>query len=331
MVLTMTTTLVEQLNFTVPAGNAELLPKLSLYDPIEFDGSLMLFEPGNPLAKMTAVPAPGAAAVNLLAPLAAPLLGSGDLHPRRSNMADANTLVALELTSKGGLHGIAPRKDELGGSGVAFGMPAVLTKYLMDNRTHDVYFSMWMRITRLATSNQIYGILAGGSQQTNSCKMTLHGSTSLAGSRPIASTEGYVTAPSILPDDARAVGRDVFIVHQSNGWYGYTSHGLPTDPMVNAVAGARAVSGWGWGCRPPTEQAISSNGVLGTHSVSSADVNQGSSHVIYRSYVEDLTVSGRSRSAVEAIDRALWETAFAPGGRYYGDTYSDPAVVRPAV
>lgn len=30
---------------------------------------------------------------------------------------------------------------------------------------------------------------------------------------------------------------------------------------------------------------------------------------------------------VEAIDYALYQAAFAPGGKFYGDTYTDPATL----
>jgi hypothetical protein len=43
------------------------------------------------------------------------------------------------------------------------------------------------------------------------------------------------------------------------------------------------------------------------------------SWVVYRFYVEDLTVSGRSLATVYALDQAALAAAFATGGRYNGD------------
>jgi hypothetical protein len=41
-----------------------------------------------------------------------------------------------------------------------------------------------------------------------------------------------------------------------------------------------------------------------------------------------LTVSGRTYAEVDAIDHALYtREVLTPGGRYYGDTYTDPATL----
>lgn len=52
--------------------------------------------------------------------------------------------------------------------------------------------------------------------------------------------------------------------------------------------------------------------------------NKATSRIIYRARIEDLTVSGRTYEEVEAIDFALYTAAFAVGGKFYGDTYTDP-------
>lgn len=49
--------------------------------------------------------------------------------------------------------------------------------------------------------------------------------------------------------------------------------------------------------------------------------------MIYRVYIEDLTVSGRTYAQVDSIDFALWQAAFAAGGKFYGDTYTDPSTL----
>lgn len=59
----------------------------------------------------------------------------------------------------------------------------------------------------------------------------------------------------------------------------------------------------------------------------SAAVNKGGSHILYRCYLEDLTVSGRTYEQVKAIDDALFAAAFSSGGKFYGDTYTDPATL----
>lgn len=46
------------------------------------------------------------------------------------------------------------------------------------------------------------------------------------------------------------------------------------------------------------------------------------SYILYRMYLEDLTVSGRTYAQVDAIDYAMWQTAFSAGGKFYGDTFT---------
>lgn len=56
-------------------------------------------------------------------------------------------------------------------------------------------------------------------------------------------------------------------------------------------------------------------------------LNKSASHAVYRIYIEDLNLSGRTFEQVKAIDDAEFEKAFAVGGRFYNDTWSDPASV----
>jgi len=49
------------------------------------------------------------------------------------------------------------------------------------------------------------------------------------------------------------------------------------------------------------------------------------SMIFYRFYCEDLSLSGRTREAVAALDDELFAEAFAVGGKFYGDTYTDPS------
>lgn len=52
------------------------------------------------------------------------------------------------------------------------------------------------------------------------------------------------------------------------------------------------------------------------------------SWVLYRFYVEDLTVSGRTYAQADAADIDLYTTIMlTPGGRYYGDSWTSPATL----
>lgn len=54
---------------------------------------------------------------------------------------------------------------------------------------------------------------------------------------------------------------------------------------------------------------------------------QYESAIFYRFYIEDLTISGRSYATVDALDLATFNDAFAVGGKFYGDTWTDPATL----
>jgi hypothetical protein len=49
--------------------------------------------------------------------------------------------------------------------------------------------------------------------------------------------------------------------------------------------------------------------------------------IFYRFYVEDLTISGRTKEQLDVIDQQLFDQAFSPGGKFYGDTYTSPTIL----
>lgn len=63
------------------------------------------------------------------------------------------------------------------------------------------------------------------------------------------------------------------------------------------------------------------------HSKSYSARGASPSAIFYRFYLEDLTLSGRTWAEVDALDARLFASAFAPGGRYYADTFTDPATI----
>lgn len=48
------------------------------------------------------------------------------------------------------------------------------------------------------------------------------------------------------------------------------------------------------------------------------------SFIVYRVYMENLAISGRTYDQVKALDKAYFDECFATGGKYAGDTHSDP-------
>jgi len=48
----------------------------------------------------------------------------------------------------------------------------------------------------------------------------------------------------------------------------------------------------------------------------------GASLVFHRFYLEDLTLSGRTLDALTGAEQAVYQAAFAAGGRYAADDYT---------
>lgn len=63
--------------------------------------------------------------------------------------------------------------------------------------------------------------------------------------------------------------------------------------------------------------------------VASQALNSSPSYVLYRVYIEDLSLSGRTYEQVKSIDDAEHAKAFGIGGRFHGDTWSNPATLLP--
>lgn len=71
-------------------------------------------------------------------------------------------------------------------------------------------------------------------------------------------------------------------------------------------------------------------GSFGVVPSSSSPVSRMPSHVVYRYYLEDLTISGRTYAQVDAIDQRLYAAKIStPGGAYFGDTPSAPGSFLP--
>lgn len=337
------TTLVEKLPITFEGGNSALMAKLTRRDQLETHGSLMLIDPTHPAQPWAAgVPADQAQLPNVLESFAAGLYGASAMDRAAKMVKPAGFTGAaglLERTAKGGLHGITPQA----GAAVAQTGPVVafsnaLVKYVLDNPAHSYYVSVWMDLTRQpsqAYNNSSVFCFNGNGQQTNSYLFNIApngaANTNYA-IRPLAGSGlGVTEYPGATP-----LGKK-FISLATNGWKTATAgleSSLPGDGTNTAVTGAQAGAGLSWG---PTVfwNGIGKTGVTTGAGVfnppggaSGSNKDKTDSHVIYRMYLEDLTVSGRTHAQVEALDHALYtKEVLTEGGRYYGDTYTSPATL----
>lgn len=336
----MATSLITKLDTAFTGSAAATLPRLIETDAIESSGSLLLIEPGHPAARVDGVPIDGQVIPNLVEKQSLALLGTTDVSAVRPVMkrpsAFTGSVGLLERTSKGGLHGIMPQ----GGTGLKNTGPVVtfangIMKYILDHPRNNYYVSFWGRITRQGpTASQ--GILSinGNGQQTNSF---------LAGYiAPIAGNPTHQARPHLgtnpnkrLSPDAAGLG-NVFYGAQANGWVSSTVAGsLPGDGTNASVTGAQAGGGVGFGSPVPWN-GIGVTGIATQTGVFSASASTQlsdtardglASFVFYRTYLEDLTASGRTYAEVDAIEFAEYQKAFGAGGRYADDTFTDPAML----
>jgi hypothetical protein len=308
MVLTMA-----GLKLKLPTSFTDLTLPLLKNDPILSAGSLLLVDATHPLQPWGAgVPDTNTWLPNIATDEASQLLGSAALADIGVKMniggnwiegSGAGQSGISERTAKGGLHTITSRlRSPAGGLNMKrFLGGAKFAPYLAANSTHDFYVSLWKKHTRAeAPFGPIYptfarfAALTGGGVMAN---MMAGGSQPSTGAQWInAANNGANTGVN----NATKVG--VYAINNSG-----TSAVVP-DPTATWMMGPF------WG----DERDYSA----------SASPYPWNSMVAYRWYIEDLTVSGRTYAQVAALDDAEHtKQVLTLGGRYFGDTNTDPATI----
>jgi hypothetical protein len=212
---------------------------------------------------------------------------------------------AIERTGKKGLHFMSAQASVGDGTRAAQligGQDA--NKYISVNTTHNFYISIWGKTTRNQKQLAVGTSIPNRSTIVNSESFGMYGFyRRFSGS-----------AVSVYPQTAG----------QQLGLRDEGAIGMAPSTFQNI---ARAAGFTATAHTPATNFMVFRNGNAG---MSGVDFGISESHIFYRYYIEDLTVSGRTYAQVDAIDYAEYtKQVKTVGGRYYGDTYSDPAVVTP--
>lgn len=304
-------------------------------------GAMMLIDPTHDLAPWDAgVPADGTYLPNLAESQALAMFGAGstDVRPKlKYPAAFTGSAGKLERTGKGGLHGIVSQAGAAPAqSGPVLAFSNALVKYVLDNPTHDFYVSLWARLTRrpsLDYDNSAIFAFNGNGQQTNSYLFHLAPDGAI--------NTNYLKRPT-APIGLRETpsGSDLgnkFFSMATDSWKTATAGmegSLPGDGTNNSVTGPQAGAGLPFG--PAAWNGIGKTGAtteLGVFtppgsSTPGTNKDKCASHIIYRFYMEDLTVSGRDHATVDALSYAQYtKHVLTPGGRYHGDTFTDPATI----
>jgi len=287
------------IDFIVTGGTPDVtLPIAPSKDRILSNGSLVLYDPVHSAAPMDAGLVGGQSVPNIAWSQAAAILGAGDA----TTLAGAFTLgtgntagtVKTERSGKGGIHVIMAQTGQTGNQqGAYLTLATAIRDYLAAHPNNKYYISRWIKKTRAALS----GGPAEGGLYTNGLSAS---GNSLFLILPSALT-GNFSASEISPS-INAAG-DIFLAAATSDWQG-------TDPGTLSAFGHPVA----WGQSIGSYQSATYN-------------NKSASYVFQRFYMEDLTVSGRTYQQVHDIDKAFWQVDMASGGRYYGDTYTDPATM----
>ena len=296
-------------NFTDPA-----VPKV-FDDPMIADGTLFLFDPGHSQSGLTAgvVPATGSKVRNLAWQNAARVIGSGDV----TSLAGTYTQVGLTGTSgkversgKGGLHAIVSKTNMVAGHGADIELPDLVKTFLIANPTATVVVTEVRRITRAAS--------IGAGQLVR--HVTLNNTAGVAANylaQVLQNAQGLASNPPV--GDPTYVGRSL----------------VPASG-VGAAGGElvdNAVKGF-VGTVPATAAAFRAGFYFGDRPINNPTtvLQLMSSSILYRLQVEILTgvagVTGRSFTDYTAASQAWFSRhVLTAGGRYFGDTYTDPATI----
>lgn len=207
---------------------------------------------------------------------------------------DAANIFARERTPKGGYHVAITQTNQTASNGVYIEMKPALEALFatLVSLGHAFYFSMWETVTRPAVA---------GAQFSPQNAYTTRGVSATGNNLSILGYDAGTTGPTgaVRIGYSESAGNVVGNRFRAVGASGVTGApvGMASFPFVvgNPLA---------WG--------------------SAAYANKSASRVLYRTYVEDLTVSGRTYGQVLALDRGLFDASFGAGGRYAGDTYTAP-------
>lgn len=308
------------LKVVVPTSFTDVTLPILHDDPVLTEGSLVLVDLAHPASTtVSGVPASGDPLPNVAWKEAARVLGSGDATTLAANWEKGSALSGsvgtIERSGKGGIHVILSATTSPGtGKGAGIRPAQAVADWIVDNPTHAYYASVWFKMTRY------------GENTANTAAISLHSSPSTSGALlyDIASAGTYPTTTARLG----------YRRSRDGDWRPSITAAV-TPPFAEPLICNVAVNGYTGtntltGSSAKNEMALWANGMFapftGTHTVGASYGYQ--SKVFWRTYLEDLTVSGRTYSEVDALDFAEYtKQCLTSGGRYYADTYTDPATV----
>jgi hypothetical protein len=285
-------------------GAAASLPTDTGNDEILTKGSLLLFDMAHSTAMDagigSVVPVQGQTPLlpNIAWRQAAAVLGLPMTQATQDSLRGvfvSNFLagdMAFERTARLGLHGAVSQANQLAGRSTYLTQESI-SQYLISHPRNRIFIALEGMITRA-------GIQANG----NDLPLLV-----------IARS----AAPTIDVEQTFTTGDNISSELGSR---------IEPGPNVEGAPFLRTGGSWRWRNTVPTSLADAQIqfalwGAFGAYSASG--VNKCPSWVLYRVYVEDLTVSGRSYEDVDFLVRDIWRRNQGVGGRFAADLYTPPA------
>lgn len=278
-------------------------PYITLYDPIESrTGSVFLWDGGKQETSIVV----GSEIPNMLSTYQ--LAKKMKISMGQGSSADHALQYAIQKTTSGGLHFISAHAGTATGSTLplfyAIESQVDLSEYLYSQvkNNPNLYISVWQKGTRTAVSEsgKYSPSLAYSSGSVNNS---------------VALFEASSSTPSVSSSSKK------------NTKVAYTAKESAFVGLSNCIQ-MNILGEVGTGIDVNTRTLKIGTGALSPFSRDQT-INKCQSLIIYRVYIEDLNSSGRTYEQVKAIDDAEFNKAFGVGGRFYGDSWSDPMTVLP--
>lgn len=288
-------------------------------DPMLAPGSLWLFDASRSF-RTTGIPATGAKLDNIAFNEAKSVLGSGT----EDSLAGVFTLapgtgMTVERSGKGGIHTIMSSTAVSAGVGCEVQAPDAVKQYVINNAGHAWYLSAWHLVTRNPKipaegggTQHNYGMIKRASWSTAHLGLNYNQNSARWGWSTF--TGGRGAADGLIVNDTSAV-----VPHAGRVAIAYLAKTVA--PFWQSNTGVAPVP-------PVTPAEYMLGSTVGRIHPSNAAAG-APSKILYRVFLEDLTVSGRTPAEVDAIGTAAFNAAIASGGAFFGDTYTDPATAQP--
>lgn len=289
-----------RLNGVTLSGNN---PRIITRDPIESAGSLMLLDGGNMDYSFAGLPVVGEQLPNVLSHSTRSIVGvsplESELHFTVASRSDDSATFKAERTNKGGIHGISSLSGNQAVQEVyRIAGPRAVSDWIYNNPNHSYYISYWETVTRAGNDNAAPQSPFHFASQTGS---TANYHFYFEGGQ--AESKVSPTLFTTFPFDDHSTDliepANRLEALQCNQFIGNGPDQTSDITLLVGIGGA-------WG---------------------GFNQNNGASRIIYRAYIEDLTLSERTFNEVRTIDSQLFTEAFASGGKFNADTYTAPSTI----